>query len=148
MTSLFTIYLLTIFFCFTLSWLNTNLTHEVIVNDSYVYYYTYVNNSRLNCYLSFNYYSFFTIINDFIDSLICFTLTIFQQEMIIYTMKLASVSSSRTNSSILKKRIQRDFQLERTILLLNLNFLIFHFLLDVLGARLKFHVESEYSMFN
>ena len=64
--------------------------------------------------------------NTFYETLLPFVLMITQSALIIYSMKIARQRITQSNSTLAKKRIQRDFEFARTILLLDLRFLLFH----------------------
>ena len=126
MVSLFFVLIFCIcYYC--IDWLDYKLVYAVLVNDSsYVYYDSYVNGSISGCYLDNNLYNILEYMNTFYETLIPFVLMVIQSALIIYSMRVARQRISQSNSAIAKKRIQRDFEFARTILLLDLRFILFH----------------------
>ena len=126
MTSLFVIFIIC-FFSYCIVWLYEKRTYAVVLNDSYVNYDTYVNDSFPVCYIEINLYNKLTYVNIAFDCLTPFILMIIQSIMIIYSMRVARLRILHSSSAHAKKRIQRDFQFAQTILLLDLTFFVFKF---------------------
>ena len=86
-----------------------------------------VNESIAVCFMDDNLFKINSYMNMFFSCLIPFIALITSSSLVIYSMTILRRRISQTNSAMFKKRKKRDLQFARTILLLDIIFLIFNF---------------------
>jgi len=115
------------FFYYSIDWLFFRMTYVVFLNDSIKNYDYMVNESIAVCFMDDNLFKINSYMNMFFSCLIPFIALITSSSLVIYSMTILRRGISQTNSAMFKKRKKRDLQFARTILLLDIIFLIFNF---------------------
>ncbi len=115
------------FFYYSINWIFFKITFVVFSNESIDYYESMVNESIAVCYIDNSIFEIASYMNVFFSCLIPFIALITSSLLIIYSMTKLRRRISHPNSTSNKKREKRDFEFARTILSLDLIFLLFKF---------------------
>ena len=120
-------FILTVFYYYT-QWLDYQVSYVALVNLTYVYYDSMNNQTLALCYINDKSYDIGSLMDAVYSFLTPFIALITSSILIIYTLKQSRLRLRLAqNSAAAQRREKKDYEFAKTILSLDIIFLLFHF---------------------
>jgi hypothetical protein len=142
--------LLICFFFYTPVWYFTSVIYILTSNDGqYAFYYTYRNETVIQCYLTEKIVSIVTYMNMLFSCLIPFVCLIVCSILLIYSIRIIRSKINRSNQQLSEANLitlKKDNQFAITILALDCIFLLFYFPYNILAIFQSFFVSDDFNL--